>query len=778
MLNNYFKVAIRNILRFKWYSFINIVGLAVGMACCILIMLWVIDELSYDDFHENGKYIYRVVQENSGVTSPPFAATLKEELPEIIEATRFRDRGKVLAKYKTKSFARDKLSLTDPSFFDIFSFPLVKGDPAVALSDPRSILLTEEACKKYFSDKDPIGETITIDGKFEFHVTGVLGNIPRPSNFDFDMLANFTFLKDLWVEDLNDWEDFSYYNFVLTRKNIDLNNVNRKINEIYDRHSPDNIRSLHLQPLADIYLHNVSGEGGPIVTVYIFSAIALIVLLIACLNFINLTTARGIKRAREIGVRKTVGAYRSSLVLQFILESVLMAILAVIISIICVEVFLPTFNSITGKNLYINPVGNLFFWGSIAGITLFTGLLAGIYPALYFSSINPAKALKVSLLKGTKTRTPLRKILVVCQLSLSIILILFTFSIHRQLAFVKTAELGYLKDNIIYLTTTSDEVMKIAPGFEELMKNPGIKSATITGNLPGLMESSSTKVNWEGKNPGEQVRMEIIYAGYDFHETFGLEMAEGRFYSYEFPSDLESGYVVNESAVKAMSLTNKSAIGASFSLYDKKGIIVGILKDFHSRSFHHEIAPLIVKLSPYPNDHLCFRLHPENTAATLKFMKDVWQKYAPDYPFDYSYFGETIDGLYGTEQRMINIFSSFAFLAIFISCLGLFGLASFITEQRTKEIGIRKIFGAPVFHIIGLLSKEFLVLTVLAVFISWPIGYFAIDRWLQNFAYHTNVEGKIFFMAGAMALLITIAAVSYQAIKAARTNPAETLNYE
>ncbi len=778
MLKNYFKVALRNILRQKAYSIINIAGLAIGMACCILIMLWVVDELSYDNYHARGDQIYQVVEESSEVTSPPFAGALKEELPEIINATRFRNIGERLVKYKTKSFSNNRLSLTDPSFLDIFSFPLIKGDPATALNGPRSILLTEESCKKYFGDQNPIGEIINLDNKFDFYVTGVLKDIPQPSTFDFDFVVNFGFLNELWGVDLENWEDFSHYNFVLSQKDIDLVAVNQKINDIYDSHSPENRRTIHLQSMADIYLYNVNGDGGPIVNVYIFSIIAFTVLVVACLNFINLTTASGVKRAREIGVRKTLGAYRSSIIRQFVFESILLAVAAVIISVLCVEIFLPTFNSITDKNLFLGLAGNAAFWGWIFGITLFTGLLAGIFPAIYFSAINPVDALKNTLLKSKVSRSSLRKILVVCQLSLSIILILFTFAIQGQLQFMKTAELGYSKDNIIYLKTTVDEIINIAPAFEELSQYSGIETGSITGTLPCKCESSTYKVNWDGKNPDEKVRVEIIYADHDFQQTFGLEMAEGRFYSREFPSDLESGFVVNEAAVKVMGLTNKSALGARFSLYDKSGTIVGVVKDFHSRSLHYEIDPLIVNLHPYANDHLSFRLHPENITATISFMESVWKKYAPDYPFEYKLFSEALDNLYGSEQRMGHIFSSFAFLAIFISCLGLFGLASFITEQRTKEIGIRKVFGASAFGLISLLSREFVTLTIIASFIAWPIAFFTINNWLEGFAFQTNIGWSIYIISGVMALVITLLAVSFQAVKASRTNPVETLKYE
>jgi ABC-type antimicrobial peptide transport system permease subunit len=742
----------------------------------MLILLWVQNEVSYNRFHTNADNLYRVVQARGRVTSPPIAPTLKEEIPEVIDATRFRPLGQCLLKHEGQAFRGSRLALADPSFFTMFTVSFLNGDPSTALDAPYAMVLTEETATLMFGDQDPIGQTINYNNQTDFHVTGVIKSFPETSHMKFDLLARFDFLAELGVN-LEDWEDFSYRNHVLLPDNVELVSLNRKINDMYDRHSPGNTRTLHLQPITDIHLYEVSGAPGAIIYVYIFSAVSLIILAIACINFINLATARGARRAREIGVRKVVGAARQNLILQFLGESLLMALVSFLLAGAIVELALPMFNDLTGKQLSLNLTGNLAYFAGAVGIVSLTGLLAGIFPALYLSSFKPVMVLKGTPVAGGG-RSPLRKVLVVTQFSLSIFLIIGSLVIQRQLEFVRGADLGYDRENIICLQTNSDEIMQVAPAFEEISQHTGIVEGTISGNLPGRRESNTDRVSWDGKNPDERVVMEVIYAGHGFLETFGLELAEGRFYSPEFPTDLQDAFVVNEAAVRAMGITEGSGLGQQFSLNDKTGIIVGVVKDFHSQSLRHGITPLVFSFWPWTNDNLTFRLNPEDVPGTLAFMESIWSEHAPDYPFEFKFFDEFLDDQYQAEKRMGKIFNYFTLLAIFISCLGLLGLISFMAEQRTKEIGIRKVLGASVSRIVRLMTTEFVVLVAISNAIAWPVAYFVMDSWLGGFAYRTGIGWQVFVLSGGVSVLVALATVSFKAIRAARTNPVDTLKYE
>jgi len=746
-------------------------------------MLWVQHELSYDQFHENAPNIYRVYRyrlagECSQVTPPGMAPALQEQIPGIVAATRYRGVGDRMVSNGEQSFSGNRFKLVDPEFFDVFSFPFVKGDPATALDDPYAIVITEKLAARCFGNEEPIGKTLRVENTFDMHVTGVIGNVPDASRFSFDLLASSEHLAEMWGEDLSQWKSSSYRTYVLTHEDADIAGICAKITALYNERVPDNPVTCGLQPLTDIHLYGPSGDARAAVYVYIFSAIAVVVLAIACINFVNLTTARGAKRAREVGIRKVVGANRWSLVRQFLGESVLLSVAAFVGAVGLVELASPAFSQLSGVQLSLDFFNNIPFMLAAAGTALIVGMLAGVFPAFILSAHRPAIALRGAHTTGGGTKSTLRRGLVLLQFALSILLIIGTVTIYGQIDYMRNADLGYDKDHIICLKTTEDHIMSVAPAFEELMSHAHIESATICGNLPGKLESNTNRITWEGQRPDEDISMEIIYASYGFQETFGLEMVQGRYYSHEFQTDLESGFVVNEAAVRAMGFTNVTAIGKQFSLYDKSGQIVGVVKDFHSRSLHNKIDPLILQLSPYWNDNLVFRLNPVDVPATLAFMESVWKKYAPDYPFEYKFFDETLDALYKAEQRMGKVIGCLAGLAIFVSCLGLLGLASFMAEQRTKEIGVRKVLGATVAGIVRLLSKEFVILVVIANAIAWPVAWFALDWWLEGFVYRTQIGWEAFVFAAVGALALAILTVSFQAIKAALANPVEALKYE
>jgi len=783
MLKNYFKIAIRLIGRHKGYTFINVAGLAVGMAACMLIMLWVQHELSYDRFHQNSPDIYRVFRlgeggESSQVTPPAMAPAIQEQISGIAVATRVRGSGDRMISNGEKSFSGNRFKLVDPEFFEIFSYPFIKGDPSTALDEPHSIVITEDVASKCFGDEDPIGKTLRLENTFDMQVTGVIGKNHEPSYLEFDLLVNTNHLIELWNENLDDWKSSSYQTYILSQEQADISSLSSSITALYNEKVPDNPVTCGLQPLTGIHLYGFLGEPRAILYVYIFSAIASVVLVIACINFINLTTARGAKRAREVAVRKVIGANRPDLVWQFLGESTLMSLGAFIAAVGLVELALPWFNQLTGLQLALRLLADPLILITAIGVVLSVGLLAGLTPAFVLSSYKPVTALKDSRTTGTTTRSLLRRALVLSQFTLSVFLIIGTVTIYSQLEYIRDAELGYDRDHIICLKTTKDHIVSVAPAFEELMSHAHIESATICGTLPGSRESSSNRVTWEGKPPDQDLSMEIIYASFGFQETFNLEMVQGRYYSPEFRTDLESGFVINEAAVRSMGFTNESVIGKQFSLYDKQGEIVGVVKDFHSQSLRDKIAPLIIHLAPYWNDNLVFRLSPTDVPATLAYMESVWKEHAPDYPFDYRFFDETLDALYKSEIRMGKVSGYLAGLAILISCLGLLGLASFMAEQRTKEIGVRKVLGSSVAGIVRLISREFVIMVIVSNAIAWPIAYFMMKSWLDNFAYHTELTWLTFALAGLGALVLALVTVAYHAVKAALANPVNALRYE
>ncbi|MCP4724504.1 MAG: FtsX-like permease family protein [bacterium] len=789
MYRNYLKIALRNIKNHKGYSFINISGLAIGIACCTLILLWVLDELSFDTFHENADTLYRVTQENGSVTCAPLAPALKEEIPEVVLSTRYRPIGSRLIKNGETSFSGDRFCLVDADYFEMFTFPLVSGDPGTIFDDPFSIVLTKETAEKYFGDEDPIGKVLQVENRFSFTVKGIIQNVSRNSHMQFDILTRFDFINKLWGEDLNAWGSNSHLTYIQLQENSDPETALSNINDTYLRHLPEATNKLKLYPVTEIYLSKMSQwidvEPGSYTYVLIFSIIALFILLIACINFMNLSTARSIKRAKEAGVRKVVGARKSDLIKQFYGESIISTLFAFVLAFVIIFTAIPLFNNLSGKSLGAASLGNFYVIAGLFTIAIFTGVLSGSYPAVYLSSFKPINVLKTSTLGSIAGKSHLRKILVTIQFVLTIFLITGTTVIYRQMDYINNRELGYDRENIILMPATNSLLRQISAAGQELVKNPDILSISISATVPGFRETTTSKITWEGKNPDETIRFESIIADLEFQKTFNLKIIEGRYFSRDHRSEFRSGVVVNEAAVKAMGIVGESPIGKEISklpgyssFHTDKVKIIGVVKDFHSRSFHHEISPLIILFSPYANDNLSIRIREGKTAETLVFLDDIWKRFVPDYPFEYRFFDERLNDLYNAEQRMGKLFNYFSILAIFISCLGLLGLASFITQQRTKEIGIRKTFGASISGILVLISKEFIFLIGIAVVIAVPISYYVTGKWLERFAFRTDLALWIFIAAGFITLVIAFLTISLQAFRAAQAKPVDSLRYE
>ena len=788
MFGNYLKTALRNLKKNKTYSFINIFGLTIGMACTILILLWISYELSYDRFHRNSGKIYWAVREYenpngtsdySSVTVLPLADALKSEYPEIIKATRFNDAfGEFPLRYKGKTlFAKG--SPADQEFFKIFTFPFIFGDANTALENSNSIVITESTAEKFFGDDNPTGQTLQFElwGQWwSFMVTGVIEDIPANSHFEFDLLFPTSFLLNRGWDETN-WLNGCVKTYIQTVPRTDVVALNEKIEDINKRHHSQATASIHLHPLTRIHLYNLDG-GGRIIYVYIFAAIAFFILLISCINYINLSTACSEKRAREVGVRKALGAFRSQLGSQFLTESIGLSFLSLTIALLIVNISIPFINRIADSELHLNFTGPMVL--CFMGIALFAGVVSGLYPAIILSS-----AATIHVLKGGKTGKgmheshSLRKILVGFQFLLSIILIISVITIHRQLSFMQTKDLGFDKEHVIRLTLRSE--LRNQGKFEtvkhKLLKNPEILSMTAcNSNFTDWQYTiDENDIAWPGKQPQDKIEMEVNSVDFDYLNTFNMKMAEGRFFSQDFATDASDGLILNETAVKVLGLQNP--VNQTIQ-YRGKRRIVGVIKDFNFYSLHQRIQPMVLIVAPFWYHSLYIKVRSTNTMETVQSIERTIKQAVPDYPFVYNFLDDNLNQLYKTEQNVGRILMTFSFLAIFISCLGIFGLIAYVAERRTKEIGIRKTLGASITSVMLLLTKDFTKWIAASNLIAWPLAWFAVNKWLQNFAYRTEISWWMFVIAGGLTLAIALLTVSWQAVRAATANPVESLRYE
>jgi putative ABC transport system permease protein len=792
MFKNYLKVAIRNIIRQKGHSFINIIGLSVGMAICLLLFLWIMDEVSYDRYHEKADRIYRVVEQNideRGVfilasTPAPLGPSLVREFPWIQKAVRFSRSKDVLIQYQDKLF-RETIFFADPGVFDVFTFPMVTGDPKTVLKDPYSILISEDMKEKYFGNENPIGKTITLYKRREFKVTGVLKNIPRSSHFRFHFLTSIlSYRKDY----LNKWWVSNYYTYILIAKDSPLDSFKERMPQFVEKYMGKKAWDLHkrnyfLQPLTDIHLHsklrNEIEKNRDISTVYIFTAIALFILLVACLNYINLATARFSNRAKEVGLRKVLGATSAQLIRQFLGESLLFAVISLPLAVLLAEILLPVFNSLSGKTLAFQYFDNLFLLAVMGGIVLIVGLISGLVPALFISAFHAASAIK-GMLKVSSTVSILRRCLVVFQFSVTIIFIIGALIISDQLHYMNKHELGLKKENIIniHLKDNEEALLKYEILKHEFLQHPDITAASASDFMPGRPHWNNNF--WYEGIDNQNLLIGCIPVDFDFLDTFQINMVEGRGFSRNFPTDEKNAFIINESAVKEFGWQPGSAVGKAFNISHgwKKGTIIGVVQDFHFNSLHKEIEPVVLFIEPQSFAYISVRIKPGHISQTLAFLKNKWQEIIPGQTFVYSFLDDDFDKLYKIEFRLQKIFTLISILTIFIACLGLFGLASFAVEQRTKEIGIRKVYGASVPGIVLLLSREFTLLVLAANIFAWPIAWYAMNKWLQNFSFRITILPWTFLLAALVAIVIALMTVSYKAVRAAVTNPVETLRYE
>ncbi|MGC4038436.1 MAG: ABC transporter permease [Chitinophagaceae bacterium] len=791
MFRNYFKTTFRNLLRYKLFSGLNIFGLATGMACSLLILLWVRDELNYDQFNTNADHIFRVTDKASDqeyVTVPPsLAYAIQSTIPSIKIATRVASIQKMIT-IGGKKFNEKNIYYADSNFLQLFNYPLLKGTVANVLSSPYSVVLTEAIAKKYFgSANTAMGKTIYIDNDIQgstLLVTGVLKNIPSNSHLQPNLLIPMA-LYDKVNNTKYGWTNFDVYTYFRLKDAIaptqgNLDNINQQINAIYKQNNSEFAAAFSSQPLTRIHLHShfsmdVPGQGS-YVYVTIFSVAAIFIILIACINFMNLATAISGQRAKEVGLRKTVGALRQQLVMQFIFESVLIAFISLLLAVGMVYVMLPLFNQLAAKNISFNPFrANIFI--ILVGIAFLSGLLSGSYPAFYLSSFNPVKALKgAKILSSNKSF--LRNGLVVLQFSISIILMVSTLVIYNQLQFIQNRDIGFNKENLLYMEMPQVGDLKNNKDAMQatLTSYPDVTSYTFTDHLPTNLSDGISMLSWPGMNSGTQIEAYRLRVDENFARTFDMKIMAGRFFSKDFGGD-DSSFVVNEAALKVMHMKPEDAIGQSITYWDETAPIIGVVKDFNFRPVQQPIDPMILK-SNFSGGFVVMRTTPATVQKVISSFQKSFKNVYGDYPFSYGFVNEDLSKLYTNEQRMGKLITIFSILSIVISCLGLFGLATFAAKQRVKEIGIRKVLGAGETGIVLLLSKDLIRLVILSFVIAFPAAGWAMSKWLQSFAYRITISPWIFLLAGLTALFIAFVTVSFQAIKAAIANPVKSLRTE
>jgi putative ABC transport system permease protein len=785
MLKNYFKTAWRNLLKNKFYSLINMAGLTAGLAIGILILLWVEDERSFDRFHSHSAEIYRMeLFGGTGASKQIWSATVapmgplaKNQLPEVVEQVRMTDNNfSSLYKYQEKSFADERAMYTDPSFFTMFGFSLVEGKATMPFPDAHSVVITRKTARKFFGNEPALGKMINTDSKESYTVSGVIEDLPLNSSIQFDMLMPLQLMMQRWLDqkiDLNhDFNSYMFLTFLQLKQGASIAGLPAKLNQIHLRNRPEDTDADYLLlPLSKMHLYNADGSDAGAQTVTIFSIIALLILVIACINYVNLSTARGMLRSKEVSMRKIVGAAKGHLFLQFVVETALLFLLSAVLAIGLVKLGMPLFNQLAGKQLVFD-IANGRMWTVMLCTIGATLVASSIYPAMLLSSFDPLKALK-SKLSISRGDAAFRKVLVVIQFASSVILIIGTLVISRQLNYIRHKDLGYDKSHVF-----SFWMRDMRPAYEaakgELLGLTGVQGVTASNasiiNLGGISGDN----DWDGKGANQTFIVHPIAVDKDFLSFFKIQLAEGRGFS-DTKAD-STHFLLNETAIKEIGLQHP--IGKRFRLGKTSGTIIGVVKDFHFGSMKQKIAPvLFYSLPSYPN-RMYVRTTGENATATIQAAAALFKRYNVDYPFSYAFLDESFNQLYQSEEREGSLFFYFAAIAIIISCLGLFALAAYATHLRFREIGIRKVLGATVPGIVGLLAKDFVRLVLLGILIAIPVAGYVMDRWLAAFAYRTDLGWVVFAVAGLITIVIALLTISFQAVKAAVANPVNSLKTE
>ncbi|MEP6738564.1 MAG: ABC transporter permease [Chryseolinea sp.] len=801
MFRNYFVIGWRNLLKKKAYSLINIFGLGIGIACCLLIFIYVNYERSFDNYHVNGDRIYRVIHGSKKDpvdaywvwNNAPIGPALADNFPEIDKVVQFSGRSDILLTNGDKIYQEEGVFFMDSTAFDVFSWKLLKGNPKTALAAPFSIVLTETLAKKYFGDEDPLGKSLKgteSPGRAnagDYLVTGVMADVPANSHFRFEALLSLSTFRKSIPDIFTNWGYVDFYTYFLVNDKFDRAKFEQKIPEFIERmmKDPDNQYAIKIEPLKDVYLRTSAqrqpGETGSLPNLYIFSIIGLFILAIAMINFMNLSTARSMERSKEVGIRKSIGAARKSLITQFLTESLIIVYLSVIVAVVIVAVALPAMINITQRALNIQQFITPPNIALLVLLSLMIAVVAGSYPSFVLSAFSPAKVLK-GMTKSGKSGVTLRRALVIFQFSLSIALIAGTMVVYSQMSHILNKDMGFDKERMLILDYNYDgqvnakrEVLKT-----EMEANADILSAAFSRSVPGsYFPNAGTEIQSADGDKKVMQGQPIFQVGVDFVNHFGLKLAAGRSYSREHPSDTIGGLVINEAMARQYGYTNMSdIIGKKYSQWGREGEIIGVVKDFNFTSLHRNIEPLSMPYEPFACRYLSLKVKSENMTATIEEVHKIWNRLAPHRPFLYSFLDDDFAKQYQKDFNFRELFTTFSCLAIFIACLGLLGLATYTAELRTKEIGIRKVLGANITSIVTMLSKDFVWLILISMVIATPIAWYTMDKWLEDFAYHISIQFWIFVLAGVAALVIAVLTISYQAIKAALANPVNALKSE
>jgi len=816
MIRNYLKIAFRNLAKYKFISFINLFGLSVGLSCCLLILTYILNELSFDRYNSKADRIYRVNRTfynqdhipnlSLGGIAPAFGPLLQNDFPDIQKLTRLRPNGTTPVKYKDNIYNEKDSYFADEHLADVFDVKMLKGDPRTGLEGPFSVMLTEEMAHKYFGNEDPMNKQILLNNQFNCKITGVFKAFPENALFHPNMLLSFNTLKDSAIYGDNNlrtnFGNNAFFTYILLPEGYPAKSLEARFPAFLDKNMPQRKRdlasgvtnkpskftSLFLQKLTEIHLRShldeEMEENGDITRVYVFGAIALFILLIACINYMNLSTARSTLRAKEIGIRKVAGAERGEIITQFLSESVLIALLATLLAIGITWLTLPWLKTITGQEL---TIAGLLKWEIILPLLLapfMIGILSGLYPALFMSSFQPIKVLK-GLFKAGGANVSFRKVLVVTQFSISIILIISTAIVFQQLHYMQEKSLGFNKDHIITTIYQNGLDPKYETFRTELMQNAYIKDATRSSRIPSgrLLDESGASMEVGDSLRPVNANIKFLAADYEFVPSYGIPIVAGRNFSRGYATDTSS-FLLNVAATRILGMKRPDeAVGKNFQYGNTKGKVIGIMGDFHFESMHQRIVPLIIIMPSAGRTansfwRMSIKIEGGNTQAALAHIEKTWKKFLPETPFEYTFLNERFDQLYRSEQRQGTLFTAFACIAIFIACLGLFGLSSFAITQRIKEIGVRKVLGASVGSIVGLLSKDFLKLVAIAAIIAFPVAWFAMHSWLQDFAYRIDIQWWLFLLAGILAALVALVTISFLALRAARANPVKSLRTE
>ena len=799
MIKNYLKVALRNLRKHKGYAFINILGLAAGIAASVLIFLYISNEMSFDRFHEKANRTYRITADwsNKGDSrihqlGTPFilAQTIRDKYPQVEAVTQLSGPlGDVILRYQNIAFKETDVFCAEPSIFEVFSFPLLKGDPETSLKDPNTLILTRSLAEKYFRDEDPLGKTIemqVLGQKGFFEVTGIMEDVPQNSHFRFDMLIS---MKTIYPEPSMEWDWNNYTTYLTLQEGMTEALMEEKLVEI-DRVHYDGGREhipwiWTLEPITRIHLYSDLATGnqpnGSMAYVKLFTFVALLVLLIAGINFVNLATARSARRAKEVGLRKVVGSLRRHLIQQFLGESILMSLIALVIAVILIQIALPFYQNLTGRVLSVSYFGNPFVIPGLLVLALVIGLLAGLYPALFLSSFKLTDVLKGSSLSGRgRGALSLRNGLVVFQFAMSVLLIIGSLVIFRQLEYIKNQRLGFDKEHVVVIHNAGTLGEQLDSYIQRLKQRSDVIGVTAVRSIPGR-GTPNWGIGVEGVEQQRPLNMNFLTCDHYFAETLNIKMIEGRFMSREFPSDKDA-VVINQKAAEYFGIPEP--VGKKLRIWwtQKNLTIIGIIDDFHFESLHRDVRPmgylLPEAIGSTQKPFLLVKISSPETASVLSEIRKTWEVMSAGLPFEFSFMDEKVNSLYQNDNRAGRIVTLFSGLAIFVSCLGLFGLAAFLAEQRTKEIGVRKVLGAPLGNILWMLTRQFVKWVLIATLIAWPLGYWLMNRWLQGFAFRADLSLWIFLVSGLAALIIAALTVSSQVIKAALTNPAESLKYE